>query len=86
MISHRMGLCAADTAGRIESLLAGTGLPVRHDQDPAEIVSVMSSDKKVIQGRVRFVLINAPGLVEHGREVSPDLVKQVLEDLKGTDK
>ena len=42
----------------------------------------MAADKKAVEGRVRFVLIKDIGQVEYGIEVSPDLLSQVLENLK----
>jgi 3-dehydroquinate synthetase len=42
----------------------------------------MAADKKAVEGRVRFVLIKDIGQVEYGIEVSPDLLRQVLENLK----
>jgi shikimate kinase/3-dehydroquinate synthase len=81
-ISEQMGLCDASVADRLESLLCRTGLPVRHSADTNEIVDVMITDKKTVEGRVRFVLIKRIGLVEHGIEVRPDIISQVLENLK----
>lgn len=80
--SEQIGLCAPTVAERLESLLSRTGLPVRHSADPDELVEVMAADKKSVDGRVRFVLIKKIGLVEHGIEVGPDLLRHVLEDLK----
>ncbi len=80
-ISEKMEMCAPTAAERLESLLIRTGLPVRHSADPDELVEVMAADKKSVDGRVRFVLIRKIGLVEHGIEVSPGLLRQVLENL-----
>jgi shikimate kinase / 3-dehydroquinate synthase len=81
-ISEKMGLCASTVPERLESLLNRTGLPVRHSADPDTLVDVMAADKKAVEGRVRFVLIKSIGQVEYGIEVSPDLLRKVLEDLK----
>jgi 3-dehydroquinate synthase len=83
-IAEEMGWCASSVATRLESLLSRTGLPVRHSLEPAKLVEVMTSDKKTIEGHVRFVLIRRIGLVEHGIEVSPDLLNDVLEHLKNS--
>jgi 3-dehydroquinate synthase len=84
-ISEKMGLCESTIPDRLESLLSRTGLPVRHSADPDALVDVMAADKKAVEGRVRFVLIKSIGQVEHGIEVSPDLLRQVLEDLKNSE-
>jgi shikimate kinase / 3-dehydroquinate synthase len=81
-ISEKMSLCASIVPERLESLLHRTGLPVRHSAGPDDLIDVMAADKKAVEGRVRFALIKSIGQVEYGVEVSPDLLKQVLEDLK----
>jgi len=81
-VSARMKLCARELVDRLAALLIKTGLPVRHHAFPEEIIQVMASDKKVVAGRVRFVLIKDIGAVEQGWEVEPGLLRSVLEDLK----
>ncbi len=80
-ISNRMGLCSDKVPKRVETLLTRVGLSVRHAMNPTELVRVMATDKKVIEGRVQFVLIHEIGAVEHGCEVPPDLVREVLQSL-----
>ncbi len=81
-ISEKMGLCSSDEPDRLESLLSRTGLPICHSEDPTGLVKAMAADKKNIGGRVRFVLIRKIGAVEPGMEVKPDILRQVLEELK----
>jgi 3-dehydroquinate synthetase len=81
-ISHRMGLCASNTCDRLEALLIRTELPIKHNLDPDDVIVGMAADKKVVEGSVRFVLINNIGSVEHGREVAPELVRRVLQEIK----
>ncbi|MBI4963754.1 MAG: 3-dehydroquinate synthase [Desulfomonile tiedjei] len=82
-ISEQMGLCGGELADRLEALLIKVGLPVRHNASPEEVVQVMASDKKVVAGRVRFVLIRDIGKVEPGWKVEPEQLKGILESLKG---
>ena len=82
-ISHEMGLCSSKISDRLEALLARNELPVRHNLDPDQVIAAMAADKKVVEGKVRFVLINDIGSVEHGREVAPELVRRVLQEMKG---
>jgi 3-dehydroquinate synthetase len=42
----------------------------------------MAADKKAVEGRVRFVLIKSIGKLVYGIKVVPDLLRQVLEDLR----
>ncbi|HMK34530.1 MAG TPA: 3-dehydroquinate synthase [Desulfomonilaceae bacterium] len=82
LISNTVGMCASDIPGRLEKVLSRSGLPVRHGLDPDEVVSVMVSDKKTVDGRVRFVLINDIGQVQNGLHVPPATVKAVLKTLR----
>lgn len=81
-MSVRMGLTSAEVSERIESLLLRTGFPVCHNNDPEAILEAMTADKKALERRVRFVLIRDIGSVEPGRQVPPDVVRAVLEELR----
>lgn len=81
-ISHKMGFCSPRICERLESLLARNELPVRSNLDPDQAIASMAADKKVVEGKARFVLIKDIGLVKHGCEVAPELVKRVLHELK----
>ena len=83
-ISHKMGLCDSRISDRLEALLTRNELPVRHKLDPDQVIAAMAADKKVVEGKARFVLIKDIGSVEHGREVAPDVVKRVLREMKDT--
>lgn len=82
-ISRRLGLCAAELPDRLESVLATMGLPIRHLLSTTELMDAMASDKKSRGGRARFVLIKDIGRVEHGIEVSLEILEEVLEELHG---
>lgn len=81
-ISCRMGMCHSGIQGRVEAVLGGSGLPLRHTMDPVELMSVMAADKKTVEGQVRFVLIKNIGEVAHGFPVPPDVVREALSSLK----
>ncbi len=81
-ISRRLGICRLGVVERIEAVLTKVGLPVRHGWDPGRIVQFLSSDKKSLNGKPRFVLIRDVGKVENGWNVDLDLVKEVLEEMK----
>jgi 3-dehydroquinate synthase len=82
VISAKMGLCDTGIAGRLEAVLSRSGLPVRHNLDVNELVSVMASDKKTVEGRVRFVLIKDIGQVQNGLHVPTDVLKEALTTLR----
>lgn len=65
-LSARLGHADAALAGRIEAHLAAVGLPARLADLPripaaAALLARMKSDKKAREGRLRFVLLRAPG-------------------------
>lgn len=82
LISQRVGMCEEDVAVRVEEVFRHAGLPVRHSLDPLSLVAAMASDKKTIEGSVRFTLIRDIGEVQHGCTVDPVLVIEVLERLQ----
>ncbi len=81
-ISRGIGFCSSLIPQRIENLLVRVGLPVRHDMDPDRLVEIMASDKKTIEGCIRFVLVKDLGSVVNGCEVSDELVKDVLKEMR----
>jgi shikimate kinase/3-dehydroquinate synthase len=46
------------------------------------VLTATGRDKKRRGGRVRFVLVDAPGRVATGREVAPDELVSALEELQ----
>jgi len=77
-LSHRLGLIDGAVAGRVASLIARAGLPVRLPPLPAgSFLAHMSHDKKAEGGAPRFVLLDALG---HAQRASVDegLVRSVL--------
>ena len=78
------GMIGAGDAERVERLLARAGLPARmppHDLE--DYWRVMGSDKKVKDGRVRFVLPEAIGRVGIYADVSEAEVRKCLEGAIG---
>ena len=78
-LSVRLGLIAADAQARIEALVAAAGLPV---EAPAlgldQYLSYMGVDKKVEEGRIRFVLLKRIGEAFVTAEVPREALAQVL--------
>ncbi len=78
-ISNRMGNLSDDELDRIKKLISRFGLPteisgLRID----EILQAMKHDKKISQGKIRFVLPKAIGDVFITDEIDPSIVKEVL--------
>jgi shikimate kinase/3-dehydroquinate synthase len=84
-----LGLLAAlslsgreDLRATVGGLLAEHGLPTRAEGiDPAAVAAATERDKKRLDGGVPFVLVDAPGAVRHGAEVTPAQLESALEEL-----
>jgi 3-dehydroquinate synthase len=78
-ISCEMGILAPGELVRLESLIKKVGLPAKAPNLDLEIlISAMEHDKKVRQGKVRFILPRSLGEVFITDDVNLSLVKQVL--------
>jgi len=61
-ISHRMGYLDSTVISRLQRLLERAGLMTEMPElDPDRIIRAMQHDKKIVEGRVRFVLLNEIG-------------------------
>jgi 3-dehydroquinate synthase len=80
-LAERCGLIAADLTARQRQLLARFELPVAPERWPtADLVATMSSDKKALAGRLRFVLPTRLGEVKLFDDVPAADVTAVLEE------
>ena len=83
-LSVRVGLCQPDTADRIRQLIEAYRLPIASPKIPTPVMlDTMARDKKVIGGRMRFVLVKRIGEVS----VESDVPQRALEEtlVAGTD-
>jgi len=78
-ISHRMGILTQNELSRLEGLIKRAGLPTGlPDPGIEKLVSAMKQDKKVLKGKLRFVLPESLGKVFITDEVNLSLVEQAL--------
>jgi 3-dehydroquinate synthase len=78
-ISKRFGFFTGDAQVRLEQLLRRAGLPTElPNLNIDKVIQAMGHDKKILQGRVRFVLPKSIGEVFVSDEVSTNLIEQVL--------
>ena len=74
-----MGILPPGELERLEDLIKKAGLPTEVPElDLESLVSVMQHDKKVKQGRVRFILPRSLGEVFITDEVNLSLVRKIL--------
>jgi 3-dehydroquinate synthase len=83
-LSLAMGLWHAHDQARQRRVIAAAGLPLLWPElDPEAVLSCLQGDKKVREGRVRFVLPTALGAVALRDDVTPELIRRVLRVLEG---
>jgi 3-dehydroquinate synthase len=81
-LSRHLGLWSAQDESRQRALIAAAGLPLSWPPlDPEAVLACLQGDKKVRQGKVRFVLPTAIGRVEIRDDIDPELIRQVLLEL-----
>lgn len=87
LLAERLGMLAAPEAERIRDLLVRVGLPVTipADVDTEELLQALYRDKKVVGGRLTFVLPVNIGEVRVRRDVPEGLVRCLLEEARAGD-
>ncbi len=86
-LSVRLGLCPPGDADRVRRHLAAVGLPVARtavaggDADTGVLLEHMKQDKKARDGRPVFVLANGIGRAFLTRDVAPEAVRSLLEEV-----
>ena len=81
-LSRHLGLWSAQDESRQRALIAAAGLPLKWPPlDPEAVLACLQGDKKVRQGKVRFVLPVAIGQVVIRDDIDPELIRQVLLEL-----
>ncbi len=78
-ISHAMGLCDKEVVDRLDKLLTRIGLPTGMPEiDPEEVIRILAHDKKVKDGKVRFVLPERIGKVVIRDDVDPEMIRLIF--------
>ncbi len=77
-IASELGILAKDELVRLKSLIRQADLPVKLPElDVEKMTEAIKQDKKIREGKIRFVLLGTIGKVLVS-EVSPELIKKVL--------
>jgi 3-dehydroquinate synthase len=85
-LSMRMGLCAQEAPSRVRAHLRAMGMKVDLADipgdlpDAAGLLTLMGQDKKVIDGRLRFILAKGIGEAFVAEDVPGDMVLRLLAD------
>jgi 3-dehydroquinate synthase len=78
-LATALGLWSAEEEQRQRSLIAAAGLPVEFPSlDPEAVLACLQGDKKVRDGRVRFVLPTAIGQVVIRDDVGAAVIREAL--------
>jgi shikimate kinase/3-dehydroquinate synthase len=73
---------ADDLRAQVRELLEAHGLPTRAEGlDPAAVIEATGRDKKRIGATVPFVLVDAPGAVRYGAEVTREQLGAAVMEL-----
>jgi 3-dehydroquinate synthase len=85
-LSERMGLCSQEVPSRVRAHLRNMGMKTDLADIPGDLpgaealLSLMGQDKKVIDGRLRFILARGIGHAFVAEDVPAGLVQAVLTD------
>lgn len=85
-LSSRLGLCAQEEPSRVRAHLRAMGMKVDLADIPGDLpgaealVALMGQDKKVIDGRLRFILARGIGQAFVADDVPGDAVLKLLQD------
>jgi 3-dehydroquinate synthase len=85
-LSARLGLCPQEDPSRVRAHIAAMGMKLDLADIPGDLpdadglITLMGQDKKVIDGRLRFVLARGIGRSFVADDVPGDVVRSVLQD------
>jgi 3-dehydroquinate synthase len=88
-LSARMGLCAQEAPSRVRAHLKAMGMKCDLSEisgdlpGPEALLGLMAQDKKVVDGRLRFILARGIGEAFVADGVDPAVVRQLLADRMG---
>ena len=85
-LSARLGFCSGQDAARVRNHLARAGLPCRLADVPGTLpdadglIALMGQDKKVVDGKLTFILARGIGEAFITRDVDPDKLRALLRE------
>jgi len=83
-ISNKMGLCSKKSMNRLISLLEAFNFPLSiPNGDIDKMIASMKQDKKVKDGKLRFILMKSIGSVTIRDDVTEDIIREAIEFISG---
>jgi 3-dehydroquinate synthase len=83
-ISSKLGMLSLNELSRMKEIIKKVGLPTKVPEFGIDqLIEAMRHDKKVLAGKIRFVLLDSIGKAMVFDDVSLSLVKEVLNDHDG---
>ncbi len=88
-LSARLGLCAQEEPSRVRAHLRAMGMKTDLSDVPGDLpgadalLALMAQDKKVIDGKLRFILARGIGQAFVADDVPPETVRTLLADAPG---
>ena len=85
-LSQRMGLCSQEDPSRVRAHLRAMGMKCDLADIPGDLpdadglIALMAQDKKVVDGRLRFILARGIGRAFVSSDVDPALLRRLLQD------
>ena len=85
-VSQRLGLCSQEAPSRVRAHLKAMGMKTDLADIPGDLpgaealMALMGQDKKVIDGRLRFILAHGIGAAFVAEDVPPAVVAEVLRE------
>ena len=76
-LGEKCGLVSAETAARQKALIRNTGLPESYNLDKEQVYQALFSDKKAVNGTLRFVITPQIGKAEVVT-IQPETVREFL--------
>ncbi len=82
-ISNRLGILDQKEVSRLKNIIASAGLPTKLPSlEAARLIQAIRHDKKILQGKIKFVLPRTIGDVFITDEVSSTIIEQVLAEME----
>lgn len=82
LISRRLGLCRQSHVDFLKNLLISLGLPLlTPGYLPENLLSYLARDKKIISGKINWVLMSGLGQVTITHEVSQAIIMEILSEI-----